>query len=50
MAIGTVELEDGSLVKGFVCEGFVADGGDGIEDITHLGSWVGYLNRLASSS
>lgn len=45
LAIGTVELEDGSLVKGFICEGYIADGGEGIEDITHLGSWLGYLDR-----
>ena len=45
LAIGSVELEDGSWVKGFICEGYVAEGGEGIEDITHLGSWLGYLQR-----
>ena len=42
LGIGTVKLADGSLVKGFCCEGYVA--GEA-EDITHLGSWLGYLGR-----
>ena len=40
LGIGTVELEDGSLVKGFICEAYAAEGA---LDISDLGSWRGYL-------
>lgn len=40
MAIGTVELEDGTTCKGFVCEPCALDG---CTDITHLGGWRAYL-------
>ncbi|MGB0572200.1 MAG: allophanate hydrolase [Alphaproteobacteria bacterium] len=40
LGIGTVELEDGSLVKGFICEGYAAEGA---LDISELRSWRGYL-------
>lgn len=43
LGLGTVELEDGGSTIGFICEGYVAQGGPGIEDITHLGSWHEYL-------
>ena len=42
LGIGTVVLADGSLVKGFSCEGYVA--GE-VEEITHLGGWLAYLER-----
>ncbi len=42
LAIGTVELADGSSVKGFVCEAYVATSA---EDVTHLGGWRAYLSR-----
>ncbi len=40
LGLGTVLLEDGSRVKGFLCEpaGIV-----GAEEITHLGGWRAYL-------
>jgi allophanate hydrolase len=44
LGIGTVELEDGSLVKGFICEGYAAEGA---LDISDLGSWRGYLATKA---
>lgn len=44
LGIGTVELEDGSLVKGFICEGYAAQGA---LDISDLGSWRGYLASKA---
>lgn len=44
LGIGTVELEDGSLVKGFICEGYAAEGA---LDISDLGSWRGYLAAKA---
>lgn len=44
LAIGTVELEDGSSVKGFLCE---AAGLAGAADITDLGGWRAYLAEKA---
>ncbi len=41
LAIGTVELEDGTSVKGFVCEAYAANGA---RDISELGSWRAYLS------
>ena len=40
LGIGTVELEDGTRVQGFVCESYAAEGA---QDITHLGGWRRYL-------
>jgi allophanate hydrolase len=40
LAIGTVDLEDGSSVKGFVCEAYAARGA---RDISELGSWRTYV-------
>ena len=42
LAIGTVTLEDGSLVKGFVAEPRAMTGA---EDITALGGWRAYVAR-----
>ena len=43
LSLGTVRLEDGTSVKGFLCEPF---GIEGAEDITHLGGWRAYLETL----
>jgi allophanate hydrolase len=40
LAIGSCVLEDGSVVKGFICEPY---GVEGMPDITHLASWRAYL-------
>ncbi len=40
LAIGKLELADGSWVSGFVCEPV---GLDGAEDITRFGGWRAYL-------
>jgi allophanate hydrolase len=40
LAIGTVQLEDGSTVKGFVCE---PEGFSGALDITEFGGWRAFL-------
>lgn len=40
LGIGSVELSDGSFVKGFVCE---AVGTKGAEDITQLASWRKFI-------
>jgi allophanate hydrolase len=42
LGIGTVELEDGSSVKGFICE---PAGIEGAEEITRFGGWKAYLNN-----
>jgi allophanate hydrolase len=40
LGLGTVRLEDGTSVKGFLCE---PAGIEGAEEITHLGGWRNYL-------
>lgn len=42
MVIGTVRLEDGSLVKGFLCEPFAINGS---ADITSHGGWRSYIAK-----
>lgn len=42
LSIGTVELADGTKVKGFLCE---ASGTVDAQEITHLGDWRTYLAR-----
>ncbi|HEY2661856.1 MAG TPA: allophanate hydrolase [Caulobacteraceae bacterium] len=44
LAIGTVSLDDGTEVKGFVAEPRALTGA---EDITALGGWRAYINRPA---
>ena len=44
LAIGSVELEDGSVVKGFICEGHAVE--DATE-ITRYGGWRAWLSRTA---
>uniref|UniRef100_B0T080 Allophanate hydrolase n=1 Tax=Caulobacter sp. (strain K31) TaxID=366602 RepID=B0T080_CAUSK len=45
LAIGTVTLEDGTLVKGFVAEPRALNGAT---DITELGGWRAYIASLAA--
>jgi allophanate hydrolase len=40
LGLGQVELDDGSSVVGFLCEGYVTDDS---RDITHHGGWRAYL-------
>jgi allophanate hydrolase len=47
LAIGTVTLEDGSEVKGFVAEPRALDGA---EDITALGGWRAYMASRAPTA
>ena len=42
LVIGTVELADGSRVKGFLCEGHAVASA---VDITGFGGWRNYLRR-----
>ncbi|PCD00014.1 allophanate hydrolase [Halopseudomonas pelagia] len=40
LGIGTLTLQDGREVKGFICEGAAVEGAT---DITHLGGWRAYI-------
>ena len=42
LCIGSVELEDGSRVSGFLCEGHATDGA---LDISSFGGWRKFLSR-----
>ncbi len=44
LGLGTLELEDGSSVKGFLIEAYAAAQG---KDITEWGGWVEYLESLS---
>ncbi len=46
LGIGTLTLDDGRQVKGFLCE---AIGTDGATEITDLGGWRPYMQSLANS-
>ncbi|MDP2227778.1 MAG: allophanate hydrolase, partial [Moraxellaceae bacterium] len=45
LGIGTLTLEDGRDVKGFICEPWATDGA---EDITHFGGWRAYMAARAA--
>ena len=47
LAIGSVELEDGSWVKGFVCEPI---GLLGAEEITEFGGWRNYIDSIRAAA
>ena len=47
LAIGTVELADGSRVKGFLCEDHAIDEAG---DITAHGGWRAYLGSVAATT
>jgi allophanate hydrolase len=40
LGIGTLSLEDGGAVQGFLCEAWAADGA---RDITELGGWRAFV-------
>jgi allophanate hydrolase len=44
LGIGKVELRDGGLVSGFICEGYAASGA---ADITRFGGWRAYMDSEA---
>ncbi|KAK9474873.1 uncharacterized protein V1510DRAFT_428218 [Dipodascopsis tothii] len=46
LAIGTVELEDGTWVKGFVCE---QSGYEGAKDVTSFGGWRPYMASVKAA-
>jgi allophanate hydrolase len=45
LGLGTVELEDGEQVRGFVCEGYAIAGA---QDISALASWRAFVSRGAA--
>jgi len=45
LGLGRVELDDGALVTGFICEGHAALGA---RDVTAFGGWRAYLDHLAA--
>jgi allophanate hydrolase len=47
LGIGTLSLEDGGRVQGFLCEPI---GLEGATDITHLGGWRAYIQSLKVSA
>jgi allophanate hydrolase len=47
LALGTVELADGSSERGFVCEPRGVAAGTSAIDITHFGGWRGFVASLA---
>jgi allophanate hydrolase len=47
LAIGTVTLQDGTNVRGFVCESRALNGA---LDITHYGGWRAYLAHVSGAS
>ncbi|MGH6636170.1 MAG: allophanate hydrolase-related protein [Gammaproteobacteria bacterium] len=46
LTIGSIELEGGEQVKGFLCEAHAADSG---RDVTTSGSWRRYLAERSAS-
>jgi allophanate hydrolase len=47
LGLGSVELMDGTWVKGFICE---PGGLVGAEDISPLGGWRAYIASLKSKT
>jgi allophanate hydrolase len=47
LGIGTIELSDGAIVKGFLCE---ASGINGATDITRLGNWRSFLAQQEATA
>jgi allophanate hydrolase len=42
LGIGKVELQNGALIPGFICEGYAASGA---ADITDFGGWRAYIEQ-----
>ncbi|MFT3858418.1 MAG: allophanate hydrolase [Aquabacterium sp.] len=47
LGLGSVELADGSWVKGFICE---PCGIEGADDISHFGGWRAYMAHVKATS
>ncbi len=44
LGLGSVELQDGTWVKGFICEPWAIEQA---QDVTHMGGWRAYIASLA---
>ncbi len=44
LGIGTIEVDDGSLVRGFICEPRASNGAT---DVSAFGGWRAYINHLS---
>lgn len=47
LGLGNIELDDGTWVKGFICEPYAIEGA---KDISDLGGWKAYMNQLGAQS
>jgi allophanate hydrolase len=47
LGLGSIELADGSWVKGFICE---PCGIEGAQDISHFGGWRAYMQHLRAQA
>ncbi|MFW1801088.1 allophanate hydrolase [Acinetobacter nematophilus] len=47
LGIGNLQLEDGTWVKGFICEAYATE--DAV-DISHFGGWRAYMQSLSQSN
>lgn len=47
LGIGSIELSDGTWVKGFLCE---AIGTNGATEISHIGNWRDFISQSASAN
>ena len=47
LGLGSVELADGTWVKGFICE---PCGIAGAEDISHFGGWRAYIAHIKAQA
>jgi allophanate hydrolase len=45
LGLGTIELDSGGLVSGFLCEGYATEGAT---DISHHGGWRQYLEAVVA--
>ena len=45
LGLGSIELDDGSWVKGFICEPYAIEGA---KDISDLGGWRPYIKQLGN--
>jgi allophanate hydrolase len=47
LGLGNIELDDGTWVKGFICEPYAIDGA---KDISNLGGWRAYIHQLETQN
>lgn len=45
LALGRVQLSDKTSVFGFICEGFIANRKEAVQDISNSGGWLAFMNQ-----